>query len=684
MKKLKEVRGITLISLVVTIIVLLILAGISFGALTGDNGILNQAENAKEQTEIDSQKEILDLATINAMQKDRSGSITEENLLNELIKLTNGEDIKVTNNNDGTFLVIFVSGRVYYVKKNGDVEYLREKVIITADKESNSIPQFVQNVELTVTTVFPVEDSDIAVLYAWTTSKEEAPTEGEFIKADLTGTKLKRTAIVSSTVTATGNYYLWVKAISNEKETIEIFGEYAIREYTTLKTYPKEINASSYFLGSDKVNTNITRNAIRSITIENSLQGYSVEDLNCWDVSAKQDESILAKYEETTIEGITYYDIKIAGDGGVAANPNSSYLFAYVGYNSSQEVTIKGLENLDTSLVNTMVSFFSSCNKVKTLDVGNFDTSNVTNMNSMFFGCSSLTTLKLNNFETKNVTNMNSMFRNCTNLNTIELSNFDTRNVTNMDRMFQDCKSLTVLDVSNFNTNNVTGIFKMFFGCSSLTVLDVSKFNTSKITDMQEIFSGCSSLTVLDVSNFNTSNVTSMTQMFYGCSSLTSLDVSKFNTSGVTSMREMFCGCSSLTLLDVSKFNTSGVTSMRSMFNGCSSLTALDVSNFNTSNVINMGSMFRWCSGLTTLDVSSFDTSNVTDMNRMFRDSTNLSSLDISSFVIKEGTNCLMMFANIPKSITIYVGNEDMKNWVLEQNSSFTNVQVKSSQEVTE
>ena len=151
----------------------------------------------------------------------------------------------------------------------------------------------------------------------------------------------------------------------------------------------------------------LTRNAIKSITIGDSLEGYSVEDSNCWDVSAKQDESILAKYEETTIEGITYYDIKIAGDGGVAANPNSSYLFAYVGYNSSQEVTIKGLENLDTSLVNTMVSFFSSCNKVKTLDVGNFDTSNVTNMNSMFFGCSSLTTLYLSKFNLSTVTMVN-------------------------------------------------------------------------------------------------------------------------------------------------------------------------------------------------------------------------------------------------------------------------------------
>ena len=43
-------KGITLIALVITIIVLLILAGVSIAMLTGQNGILNQATNAKDET----------------------------------------------------------------------------------------------------------------------------------------------------------------------------------------------------------------------------------------------------------------------------------------------------------------------------------------------------------------------------------------------------------------------------------------------------------------------------------------------------------------------------------------------------------------------------------------------------------------------------------------------------------
>ena len=48
--KIKE-RGITLIALVITIIVLLILAGITIAAISGDNGILQNAARAKEETE---------------------------------------------------------------------------------------------------------------------------------------------------------------------------------------------------------------------------------------------------------------------------------------------------------------------------------------------------------------------------------------------------------------------------------------------------------------------------------------------------------------------------------------------------------------------------------------------------------------------------------------------------------
>ena len=51
MKRERKQTGITLIALVITVIVLLILAGVTIAALSGDNGILTRAKEAKEKTE---------------------------------------------------------------------------------------------------------------------------------------------------------------------------------------------------------------------------------------------------------------------------------------------------------------------------------------------------------------------------------------------------------------------------------------------------------------------------------------------------------------------------------------------------------------------------------------------------------------------------------------------------------
>ena len=62
-KKFKETKAITLIALVITIIILLILAGITISAITGENGLLSSALKAKEETEIENEKEIIGRAT---------------------------------------------------------------------------------------------------------------------------------------------------------------------------------------------------------------------------------------------------------------------------------------------------------------------------------------------------------------------------------------------------------------------------------------------------------------------------------------------------------------------------------------------------------------------------------------------------------------------------------------------
>ena len=60
-KKKNQENGVTIIALVITVIVLLILAGISIASLTGDNGIINKSTEAKKETEISQYQEKLDI-----------------------------------------------------------------------------------------------------------------------------------------------------------------------------------------------------------------------------------------------------------------------------------------------------------------------------------------------------------------------------------------------------------------------------------------------------------------------------------------------------------------------------------------------------------------------------------------------------------------------------------------------
>ena len=81
----KSAKGITLIALVITIIVLLILAGVSIAMLTGENGILTQAQNAKKETERAKIIEEVQLDILGKQTENGSGDISADEL-EEILK----------------------------------------------------------------------------------------------------------------------------------------------------------------------------------------------------------------------------------------------------------------------------------------------------------------------------------------------------------------------------------------------------------------------------------------------------------------------------------------------------------------------------------------------------------------------------------------------------------------------
>ena len=119
MKKIQmKEEGITLIALVITIVVLLILAGISIAMVTGENGILTQTQNAKKETKEAEDIEKIKLAVSEA-QIGENGyqKLGKENLQEAIENQFKEINSEVTQNVDGTYIVS-LDNELYEIKDN--------------------------------------------------------------------------------------------------------------------------------------------------------------------------------------------------------------------------------------------------------------------------------------------------------------------------------------------------------------------------------------------------------------------------------------------------------------------------------------------------------------------------------------------------------------------------------------
>ena len=129
LKKNKGEKGITLIALIVTIVVLLILAGVSIAMLTGNNGILTQAQEAKKETESASLEEKIKLLATETTINEYVGenpSKTVQQLQKELNE--QGENVLVVQW-DKYIIFDLDENKEYRVTNNGEVEYFGESTM---------------------------------------------------------------------------------------------------------------------------------------------------------------------------------------------------------------------------------------------------------------------------------------------------------------------------------------------------------------------------------------------------------------------------------------------------------------------------------------------------------------------------------------------------------------------------
>ena len=119
LKCINKEGGITLIVLVITIIVLLILAGVVIQIITGDNGLLNKASDAKQTSNEAEIRERIQLA-VTAAKTNKLGELNKESIEEELTKEFGENNYELVIVGQG--YIIIVDNIQYKIEENGTVQ----------------------------------------------------------------------------------------------------------------------------------------------------------------------------------------------------------------------------------------------------------------------------------------------------------------------------------------------------------------------------------------------------------------------------------------------------------------------------------------------------------------------------------------------------------------------------------
>ena len=243
-QKLKESKGITLIALVITIIILLILAGVTIATLTGDNGILKKAGDAKTQTEQAKEDENLKIAIAGSYGTDGKLNLKDlkDNLENQGISYTGGNEFP---------LEVTVNGEKKKIDANGNVTVKLESV---ADSKTKG------TVFNDVTTLEDTYGNQVKIPKGFKIADDSA--------TDVTGGIVIEDATYTNTI---GSQFVWIPVGTGEnaikkanKETVDI----ALGRYIFTKNSDGTITTSEY---SDRDYTEDTTASHNSSSYGNAI-----------------------------------------------------------------------------------------------------------------------------------------------------------------------------------------------------------------------------------------------------------------------------------------------------------------------------------------------------------------------------------------------------------------------------
>ena len=229
-EKLTNRKGITLIALVITIIVLLILAGVTIAALSGPNGILSNANKAKEQTAESGAREKINIAVIGSY--DKTGRFDSEKFKEEIQNMGGSilaeDDSTITVEMDGYEAKIDKEGNII-----GEIEKAGPRPEVISAKVVNEAGEGVEKGSQAEGTKLYIE-----------------------IETKIEGGEIERIKLGEEEGEKAGEKYR-IEINKNGKYTVEIIGRVEGEEYSTKYTITVEQYENSLKIG-DYVRYNVT------------------------------------------------------------------------------------------------------------------------------------------------------------------------------------------------------------------------------------------------------------------------------------------------------------------------------------------------------------------------------------------------------------------------------------------
>ncbi len=448
--KIKQEKGITLIALVITIVVLLILAGVSINAIFSENGIINKAKDAQNKMNQATQNDLIGLNELDKLISSLTDKTTEE-VVPKIAMFDTGKKVRDKMHN------LMPEGTI-----SKDSKY-NCNVSIDAIEKYNGVPDLTKMAESNIVSLgessFPI--------YMWAEKSGKTEIRNPVGMKGLTAEGDND----SSKKVETGKIYWWSESDSvylNPDSAQMFAGIPYLTNIDGLKDMKTDyvVNMSNMFYS---VGTQLS----------------NIDALSGWNTSKVENMSGMF-YRWSLANSLSNVNALLNWDTSKVKDMSS--MFA-----GNNELTdIEGLKKWNTSNVTDMHNMFGDgdsggCAFTNLSAISNWNVKNVTNMTGMFYMCSELE--DISEIWNWNITEIaQSMFLSCSNLKTITIPS----TITKISNAFEGCANLTKVkilatDATKFEVgsgefNNIASNSKIYVLSEEIKAKLEGCYDTSKTT----------------------------------------------------------------------------------------------------------------------------------------------------------------------------------------------------------